>query len=138
MLRRTIKFEDFDGAEKESTHYFNLSKPELIELEVEFDAGFEGMINKIVETNNRRDLVAIFKRIVLMSYGIKEQDGDVIRFVKSESIRERFTQTMAYNTLYMELATDDDKAAEFMKGILPADVSKTASTQPTAESTPSV
>ena len=122
MLKRTIKYTDFDDVDKESTHYFNLSKPELVELEVEFDAGFEGMINKIIETRDRKGLVALFKRIVLMSYGVKEADGDVIRFVKNDSLRERFQQTMAYNALFMELATDEGKGAEFMQGIMPRDL----------------
>lgn len=124
MLKRTIQFTDYDDVKKESVHYFNLSKPELVELEVEYDAGFEGMINKIIETKDRKALVAIFKNIVLMALGVQVQDGEVIRFVKNDEIREKFTQTMAYNELYMELSTDADKAAEFMQAILPEDVVK--------------
>lgn len=31
-----------------------------------------------------------------------------------------FSQTEAYNVLYMELSQDAEKAAEFIKGIIPA------------------
>jgi hypothetical protein len=124
MLKRKIEYTDFDGEKRDSTWYFNLSEPELVELEVEFDAGFEGMINKIIETKDRKGLVAIFKRVVLMSVGEQRDDGGILRFVKTDEIRTRFSQTMAYNTLFMELATDDEAAATFMKGVLPARVAE--------------
>ena len=124
MLKETIKFKDYDDVDKEAVYYFNLSKPELVELEVEYDAGFEGMITKIIETKDRKALVGIFKKIVLMAIGEKVQDGDIVRFVKNDEIREKFTQTMAYNELYMRLSTDADAAVEFMQAILPEDVVK--------------
>ena len=33
-----------------------------------------------------------------------------------------FSETEAYSKLFMELATDDVKAAEFVNGIIPADL----------------
>lgn len=120
MLKRTIgPYKDFDGEMRETTWYFDVSQPELVELEVEFDAGFEGMIQKIIETTDRKGLVKIFKRIVLMGVGDQVMDNGVLRFKKSDEIRQRFADTMAYNVLFMELATDDEKAAEFMQGVLP-------------------
>ena len=35
-----------------------------------------------------------------------------------------FSETEAYSKLFMELATDDAKAAEFVNGIMPADIDK--------------
>lgn len=120
MLKRTIgPYKDYDGETRDSTWYFDISQPELIELEVEHDAGFEGMIQKIIDTKDRKGLVKIFKSIVLMGVGEQVMDNGVLRFVKSDDIRERFSQTMAYNVLFMELATDEEKAAEFMQGVLP-------------------
>jgi len=127
MLKRTIgPYKDYDGETRDSTWYFDISQPELVELEVEFDAGFEGMIQKIIDTKDRKSLVAIFKQIVLMGVGEQIQDQGVLRFVKSDAIRERFSQTMAYNVLFMELATNEEKAAEFMKGVLPELPSETS------------
>lgn len=51
------------------------------------------------------------------SYGEKSPDGK--RFVKSEELSTAFSQTEAYSQLYMELATDADKAAEFINGVIP-------------------
>lgn len=50
-------------------------------------------------------------------YGEKSPDGK--RFVKSEELSTAFSQTEAYSQLYMELATDADKAAEFINGVIP-------------------
>lgn len=120
MLKRTIgPYKDFDGEMRDSTWYFDISQPELIELEVEHDAGFEGMIQKIIDTKDRKALVKIFKSIVLMGVGDQVTDNGVLRFKKTDEIRQRFADTMAYNVLFMELATDDEKAAEFMSGVLP-------------------
>lgn len=120
MLKRSIKYEDFNGNEVTEDFYFNISKPELIDLEVEHAEGFKEMIEKIIATNDRKGLIEQFKKIVLLAYGEKSDDGK--RFVKNEWIREAFSQTPAYETLFMELATNDGAAVEFLTGVLPRDL----------------
>jgi hypothetical protein len=117
MLKREIRYEDFDGNMTSGIFYFNLSKPEIIELEVGYAQGFGAMLQSIVESQDKKEIVAKFKEIVLMAYGIKSDDGK--RFIKSEQLREEFSQTAAYAELFMELATDADKAVVFLNGILP-------------------
>lgn len=120
MLKREITYEDFNGNTHTESFYFNMSKPELIELEVEHQNGFDGMLQKIIDTKDNKELIAQFKKIILMAYGIKSDDGK--RFIKSDELREEFEQTAAFHTLFMELATDDKVAAVFISGILPADM----------------
>lgn len=120
MLKREIKYEDFDGNEVSEIFYFNISKPELIELEVEHEQGFGKLLEKIIETQDKKELVKRFKELVLLAYGQKSEDGK--RFVKSDQIREEFSQTAAYQSLFMELTTNDSAAAVFLKGILPKDI----------------
>lgn len=122
MLKREIKYEDFDGNEVTDTYYFNLTRSEMIELEVGYKDGLEAALRRIIETNDRQKLIAEFKNLVLLSYGVKSDDGK--RFIKSDQLREEFTQTPAYDALFMELATNDDAAATFIKGIVPKDFSK--------------
>jgi hypothetical protein len=52
---------------------------------------------------------------------VRSEDGK--RFIKNDQLREEFTQTAAYDALFMELATDEDAAANFIQGILPKDMS---------------
>jgi hypothetical protein len=117
MLKRDITYEDFDGESVTESFYFNLTKTELIELEVGYKDGLEAAMQRIVKTEDRQALIAEFQRIILLSYGVKSDDGR--RFMKSDQLREEFTQTPAYDALFIELATDDKAAATFIQGILP-------------------
>ena len=120
MLKRTISYEDYNGEKIDEVFYFNLSKPELIELEVEFKGGLAGAITSLTEANDNQGLFHLFKRIILLSYGQKSEDGK--RFVKSDEIREAFTQSPAYEVLFVELSTNEDAVVEFLKGVLPKDM----------------
>lgn len=120
MLKREITYEDFDGEEVTEVFYFNISKPELVELEVENKEGMEATIQKIIKTEDNKTLVQLFKRLILLAYGQKSEDGK--RFIKSEQLAEEFSQTAAYSTLFMELASDDGAAVKFIQGILPRDM----------------
>lgn len=122
MLKRDIKYEDFDGNEQTDTFFFHLSKAELIELEVEYQGGLSAAIQKIVETEDNKALLNEFKRIVLLSYGQKSEDGK--RFIKNDQLREEFQQMPAYSSLFTELAMDSTAAAEFISGIMPRDIAE--------------
>jgi hypothetical protein len=124
MLKREIKFEDFNGQPGSVICYFNISKPEIIELEVAFEQGFSKLLEEIVENKDSKELVQRFKEIILMAYGIKSEDGN--RFIKSDKLREEFSQTAAYEALFMELLSSDNAAAEFITAILPKDLAELA------------
>ena len=64
------------------------------------------MMERIVEANNTKLLIKEFKRIIFLAYGVKSEDGK--RFIKSDEIREEFSQTAAYSELFMQLALDAD------------------------------
>lgn len=120
MLKREITYEDFNGDQVTETLYFNLTKTEIIELETSYEGGLQASIERIINAQDTKALITEFKRIILLAYGQKSQDGK--RFIKSDELREEFSQTAAYDTLFMQLATDDKLAAEFMTGIIPKDV----------------
>ncbi len=122
MLKREITYTTFDEEEVSEIFYFHMGKPELIEMEVEFDGGLGATLERIVEEKNHKRLIEMFKRLVLASYGEKSQDGK--HFVKSPEIALAFSQTAAYEALFMELATDDNAAVKFISGILPSDLGK--------------
>lgn len=122
MLKRTIKYEDFDGNSVSEDFYFNLSKSELVELEVQYEKGLAEALETIVKANDTKQLIAEFKKLVLLSYGKKSEDGK--RFIKNEELRTEFAQSLAYDALFMELATSDTAAADFIQGIVPKDMSE--------------
>lgn len=124
MLKKTITYTDYNGVERTEDFYFNLTKAEILEMELSTEGGLQRMIEKIVAAQDMPALSKYFKQIILMSYGEKSPDGK--RFVKNDTLREEFSQTEAYSQLYVELATDDQMAADFVNGIIPQDVSAAA------------
>ena len=118
MLKKTITYTDYNGTERTEDFYFNLSKAEVMEMEMGIDGGLSEMITKIVAAKDAPAIIKIFKELVLKAYGEKSADGK--RFIKSEEISTAFSQTEAYSDLYMELATNADEAAKFVNGIIPA------------------
>lgn len=131
MLKRDVTYEDFDGETCTEAFYFNLSKSELIELEVGYKEGLQEALQRIIKTNDRKQLIEEFKRIILRAFGVKSDDGK--RFVKSDELREAFSQTAAYDSLFIELATNDKAAATFIKGIMPKDLAMEVEKAETAE-----
>lgn len=120
MLKKVIKYTDYNGVEREEEKYFNFNKAELMEMELTTVGGLSGLIEKIIKTKDYPSLVKMFKGLILDSYGEKSADG--VQFEKSESIRKRFEQSEAYSELFMELATNSESAANFINGIIPKDL----------------
>ena len=118
MLKETLKFVDFDGNEREEDFYFNLTKAELLQMELSVKGGFHTYVERIIKSQDTTELIRIFKELLDKSYGIKSDDGR--RFIKNEEVLSDFKQTEAYSDLFMMLATDADKAARFVNGIFPA------------------
>ena len=117
MLKKTIKYTDYDGNEREEDFYFNLSKAEITEMELSKEGGMSEYIKKISATQNGPELIKLFKDIIIKSYGEKSLDGK--RFIKNKELTEAFTQTEAYSELFIELASNADEAAKFINGIMP-------------------
>ena len=120
MLKRDITYEDFDGNQATDTFYFNLTKTEIINFQVKYEEGLVGFLQKVIRTENQKELVALVQDFVLTAYGIRSDDGK--RFIKNPQVREEFTQTLAYDALFVELATDEDAFDKFMKGVIPKDM----------------
>lgn len=122
MLKKTITYTDYNGSERTEDFYFNLTKAEVMEMEMSTTGGLAEMIQRIVAAQDAPAIIKIFKDLVLKAYGEKSPDGK--RFIKNEELQTAFSQTEAYSILFMELATDADAAAKFINGIVPADVSQ--------------
>lgn len=122
MLKKKITYVDYNGEERTEEFYFNLSKAEIMEMEMGTTGGLAESIKKIISTKDVPSIIKLFKDLVLKAYGEKSADGK--RFIKSEALSTEFSQTEAYSILFMELATDADKAAEFVNGIIPSDLAK--------------
>lgn len=118
MLKKSITYEDFNGDEQTEDYYFNLTKAELVEVELGVKGGsLTELLKIVIATTDGAQIIEAFKRIISMSYGRRSPDGT--RFLKTKDIFEEFSSTGAYHVLFMELATDADKASAFINGIMP-------------------
>lgn len=118
MLKKTINYTDYNGVERKEDFYFNLTKAEIVDMEMGEVGGYSEMIKKIIKTKDTPSLSKIFKDLILKAYGEKSADGR--RFIKSKELSDEFAQTEAYTELYVELLSDDKAAADFINGITPS------------------
>lgn len=123
MLKKTIKYQDYNGSDREETFYFNLTKAEIMEMEMSTVGGFADMIQKVIEAQDTPTIIRIFKDLILKAYGEKSPDGKrFMKIVNGVRLADSFAETEAYSSLFMELATNAESAAAFVNGIIPSDV----------------
>lgn len=116
MFKKEIEYEDFNGQKRKEMFYFNLSKAELMEMELSTQAGMEEMIKMLIATKDNAKIVQTFKDLILKSYGIKSEDGT--RFIKNQELREAFEQSNAYSELFMEILSSTDAQVAFINGVV--------------------
>lgn len=120
MITKEITYTDYNGQKRTEKYQFNFTKAELTEMELSVNGGLSAMMERIKETDDRPELMRIFKDLILKAYGVKSADGK--RFVKSDELRTEFSQTEAYSELYMELVTNTESAITFFNGLIPNDI----------------
>ena len=120
MYKKTVTYEDYNGLERTEDFYFHLSENEVIEFQLTSEGGVVEMLNRIINAKDSEEIIAMFKKIVLMAYGVKSDDGR--RFVKNDEVRADFMASPAYSQIFMELAFDSDEASRFINGIIPKKV----------------
>lgn len=138
MIKRTIKYTDFNGNQRTEDAYFNMTRSELIAFSFGMpdaiadtakdtnNVDLEAAGTKLIEKMGTSGIFNFVKDLVFKAYGMKSEDGR--RFIKSEQMSTEFTQTLAYDEFLIDLFSDDKKAAEFINGIIPADMAKQIST----------
>lgn len=120
MIKKTIAYTDYDGNDRVEDFYFNLSKAELMNMELLTDGGMTSFIQRIVDAQDVPRLVELFQDIIKKAYGVKSLDGK--KFIKNQEVLDDFVQTEAYSELYMELVSDANAATEFINGLMPSDI----------------
>ena len=128
MYAKKIKYEDFNGNEKERKFYFNFTKAEILEMELSTNGGYTTYLNRIIETEDQATLVKIFKELILKAYGVKSDDGEL--FIKNDEVLAKFTQSNAYSELFTELSTNTNSAIEFCNGVFPPALMKQIQNSP--------
>lgn len=116
MYKITKKYTDFNGVEKEEDFYFNLTKADILKMELSEEGGMDKRLERLVKTKDMKEAIKVFEGLLLLSFGIKTDDG---RFVRSEEARQAFVSSAAYSEIYFDLATNPDEAQKFVNNVIP-------------------
>ena len=117
MLKETITFTNFDDKTVTETHYFNITRAELVQWEMEKHEGVGEYFVRLSQAGDKTQLAEAFHDFLRRSYGLKSEDGN--RHNKSPQITADFEASAAFDEFYMKLVTDENFAANFIKGVLP-------------------
>jgi hypothetical protein len=119
LLKKTVTYEDpFTNVEVTEDLYFNLTKAELVAMEVSIpgDTSLKDHLEAIAQAQNGQQIMDAMEWIIFRAYGKRTDNG---KFVKNDQLREEFRSSEAYSELFMSLVTDADAAVEFVSGIIP-------------------
>ena len=128
MLKETITYIDFNDTERTEDFYFNLTRTELIRMEMSKNGSLTGLLTKITKANDMPDIFEAIEMLILKAYGEKSIDGRY--FNKSEEISKNFMNSPAYDKLFEKLTTDATYAYKFLMGLLPKDLAEEAKKNP--------
>lgn len=129
MLKKTITYENFDGAIETVDAYFNLTKTECIDLNLEYEdeGGLIGRIKKLmVEKADgqmpRKPAVDFIKLLIDKSYGVRPKDNPSLFLKEDEDghpLYKKFRQSAAYDAYVFALLSGDESLEEFAANVLP-------------------
>lgn len=120
MLKKRITYTNFEDEEVTETFYFNLTKADLMEMEVSKRGGLNGYIERIQETNDAGLVFEELKSLMSRSVGRLAPDGR--GFSRSQQIRDEFMNSEAFSNFILEMLTDPQLAAEFIQGLIPKNI----------------
>ena len=120
MLKKVVKYKDYDGEDQNATLYFNLNKFEWLELEAYTKGGLIENLKHAIETGNAKKTIDLLKKIMLTAYG--EKNVETGEFEKSDAISIRFSKTEVFSELFYELAYDENASKSFFLGLIPKEL----------------
>lgn len=121
MYKMDVTYEDFNGNIKEESVEFNISKMEVIRMQTSKEGGYAEYLERIVNSDNQKEIVEAFEWFVQKAYGRRSEDGT--RFIKEDEngtpLINDFRQSPAYDEIIFTLATNEQLAADFVSKVLP-------------------
>ena len=131
MLKKTIHYVNYDGKDETVDVYFNLTRTECVDLNLEYEAdgGLIGRLKKLISDRKDTDFVPqkpaydFVKLIVDRAYGVRPEDDPSV-FIKEDDngvpLIRKFKRTLAYDAYVYGLLSGEYSLDEFAKGAMPA------------------
>lgn len=120
MIKKVVKYEDFNGVECSEELWFNLTKTELHQINFRHHGSYAEQLQGVVDSKDIRVITELFNEIIIKAYGIKSEDGK--HFRKDPQIISDFVSSAAYDALMNELLSNEEAAAALFVGALPKDM----------------
>ena len=130
MYKKTITFTNYDGAEESVDAYFNLTRTECMDLNLEYekDGGLIGRLKKLIndrkegESIPQKPAIDFIRLIVERSYGVRPKD-DPSLFLKEDDdgkpLYKKFRQSLAYHTFVYDLLSGKESLDDFATNVMP-------------------
>lgn len=129
MYKKVITYTNYDGKEEQTVAYFNLTKTECVDLNLEFeeDGGLIGRIKKLVGDRNgadvpRKPAVDFIRLLIDRSYGVRPADNPSL-FLKEDDngnpLIKKFRQSAAYDAYVYALLSGEESLEDFATNVLP-------------------
>lgn len=115
MISKTIKYVDYNGVEKIGTYWFNMSRADLIDLEMQDDTSWFDRIKKLVSEQRVREAYKMIEQFIKDSYGVRTPEGG---FDKDPKHLKAFRDSDAYSELIWGFVEHPDQFADFVNGIV--------------------
>lgn len=115
MISKTVKYVDYNGVEKIGTYWFNMSRADLIDLEMQEGGSWFDRIKKLVSEQRVREAYVMIEQFIKDSYGVKTVDGG---FDKDPKHLKAFRDSEAYSELIWGFVEHPDQFADFVNGIV--------------------
>lgn len=116
MFKTVVKYENFNGEEKERELYFHLSQDEIAELAL--DPKVLRDLAHAHQTDDRLGMLMAIRDLVKRAYGIRSEDGE--RFIKTPEQADLFLQSAVYEEFLGNIITTDGGFDKFLEGVLPS------------------
>lgn len=116
MLKKEIKYKNYEGTEVIAPFYFNYNKMDLIRLKARTGRDIQDQAVFLAESGDEQATIEFLEDLILTSYGVKTPDGK--SFLKTKEIRNAFEYSEAYAELFVELLTEPGAMAKFASGLI--------------------
>lgn len=120
MYIKTVTYNDYFGVERTEELRFNLTKTEILEMQLSIDGGMTAYYEQIKAQMKIPALLDETRKLILSAYGRVSADGR--RFEKKQEFTDDFVQSGAYDAFMFEIYTNPEAQKEFILQVLPQDV----------------
>lgn len=126
MVKRTIKYTDFNGEERVEDFYFNFTAAEVAKMEWSKSGGLSTFMKRIFDAKDVVEITKVIDLLIMEAYGEKSDDGKHFVKGKDHEKARAFMETQAYSDFYFDLISRKGAMAQFFNELVPKELAEKA------------